>query len=213
MLAATADGRKLLYLLILKRKTLPKSEAFPKGVIVRAQEKGWMTEELMLEWLKIVWGRRPRAFLNQPSMLVLDAFKGHLTDSMKNQLCKMKTELVIPGGMTSVLQPMDVSINKPFKDRLRQKYLTWIADPARVLTETGKIKRAAPSEVTRWVSAAWKAILESIMVRSFKKCCISNALDGSKDDIQWADDGEDKDDSDWVTDNNSVMSDDSESDE
>jgi len=56
MLAATADGRKLLPLLILKRKTLPKSEAFPKDVIVRAQEKGWMTEELMLERLKIVWG-------------------------------------------------------------------------------------------------------------------------------------------------------------
>jgi len=125
MLAATADGRKLPPLLILKRKTLPKSEAFPKDVIVRAQEKGWMTEELMLEWLKIIWGRRPRAFLNQPSMLVLDAFKGHLTDSVKNQLCKMKTELVvIPGVMTSVLQPMDVSINKPFKDRLRQEYLS-----------------------------------------------------------------------------------------
>jgi len=49
MLAATADGRKLPPLLILKTKTLPKSEAFPKDVIVRAQEKGWMTEELMLE--------------------------------------------------------------------------------------------------------------------------------------------------------------------
>ena len=40
------------------------------------------------------------------------------------------------------------------------------------------------------------------------KCCISNALD-----ILWEDDGEDKDDSDWVTDNDSVMSDDVESDE
>jgi len=121
MLAATADGRKLLPLLILKRKNLPKSEAFLKDVI-GAKEKGWMTEELMLEWLKIVWGRRPRAFLNQPPMLVLDAFKGHLTDSVKNQLSKMKTErVVIPGGMTLVLQPMDVSINKPFKDRLKQQ--------------------------------------------------------------------------------------------
>jgi len=184
MLAALAGGRTLPPLLILKRKTLPKSKSFPMDVIVRAQEKGWMMEELMLEWLKIVWVRRPGAFLNQPSMLVLDAFKGHLTDSVKNQLSKMKTELVvIPGGMTSVLQPIDVSINKPFKERLRQHYLTWIADPALELTETGKIKRAAPSEVARWVSAAWKAILESIIVRSFKKCCISNALDGSEGDI------------------------------
>jgi len=43
--------------------------------------------------------------------------------------------------------------------------------------------------------------------------CISNALDGSEDDILWEDDGEDKDVSDWVTDNDSVMSDDGESDE
>ena len=63
------------------------------------------------------------------------------------------------------------------------------------------------------MSAAWKAIPESIIVRSFKKCCISNALDGSEDDIRWEDDGEDKDDSDCLTDNNSVMSDEGESDE
>ena len=72
---------------------------------------------------------------------------------------------------------------------------------------------AAPSEVARWVSAAWKAIPESIIVRSFKKYCISYALDGSEDDILWEDDGEDKGDKDWVTDNDSVMSDDVESDE
>jgi hypothetical protein len=63
------------------------------------------------------------------------------------------------------------------------------------------------------VSAAWKAIPESTIFRSFKKCCISNVLDGSVYDILWEDDGEDKDDSDWVTDNDSAMSDDGESDE
>ena len=88
-------------------------------------------------------------------------------------------------------------------------------ETARELTETGKIKRTAPSEVSRWVSAAWKAISESIIVRSFKKCCIRYALDRSQDDTVWADDVEDKDDSDWVksTDNDSVMSDDGESEE
>jgi hypothetical protein len=65
------------------------------------------------------------------------------------------------------------------------------------------------------VSAAWKAIPVSIIVRSFKKCCISNALVRSEDDIVWEDDVEDKDDSDWVesTDNDLVMSDGGESDE
>jgi hypothetical protein len=57
----------------------------------------------------------------------------------------------------------------------------------------GATKCTAPSEVARWVSAAWKAIPESIIVRSFKKCCISNALDGSEDDTAWEDNVEDKD--------------------
>jgi hypothetical protein len=89
-----------------------------------------------------------------------------------------------------------------------------IRKTAHELTETEKIKGAAPSEVVQWVSAAWKAIPESIIVRSFQKCCISNALDGSEDDV-WEDNVEDKDDSDWVEsmDNDSVMSDNGKSDE
>jgi len=79
------------------------------------------------------------------------------------------------------------------------------------LSYTAKFKH----EVIRCASDAWKAIPESIIVRSFKKCCISNALDRSKDDIVWEDDVDDKDDNDWVesTDNDLVMSDDGKSDE
>jgi len=68
-------------------------------------------------------------------------------------------------------------------------------------------------QVAWWVLPVWKAILENIIVKSFKKFRISNALDRSKDDILCEDNGEDKDDSDWVTDNDSVVSDDGESDE
>jgi hypothetical protein len=57
------------------------------------------------------------------------------------------------------------------------------------------------------VSVSWKANPENVMIRSFKKCCISNALDGSEDDIVWEDNVEDKDDINWVecTDNDSVI--------
>jgi hypothetical protein len=49
------------------------------------------------------------------------------------------------------------------------------------------------------------------MFISLRNATLGNALDGSEDDILWEDDGEDKVDSDWVTDNDSVMSDDGES--
>jgi hypothetical protein len=43
--------------------------------------------------------------------------------------------------------------------------------------------------------------------------CTSKDLDGSEDNFNWEDDGEDKGDSDRVTDSDSVMSDGGESDE
>ena len=52
-----------------------------------------------------------------------------------------------------------------------------------------------------------------VIARSFKKRSISKALEGSEDDILWEDDGDYKDGSDWVTDSDSVMSDDGKSDE
>jgi hypothetical protein len=59
---------------------------------------------------------------------VWDSFRGHLEDDTKRILTEMKTDLaVIPGGLTSVLQPLDVSVNKPFKDNVRKLCTQWMA--------------------------------------------------------------------------------------
>lgn len=147
MLACTADGRKLPPFIIFKRKTLPK-EDFPRDVIVRCNEKGFMNESLMLEWIRLVWNRRPGALFQRPNMLVLDSFRGHLTASVKRALCDGKTDLVvIPGGLTSVLQPLDVVLNKPFKDRLRELYNEWMMgfNPR---TPAGRLQRPPLSTVS-----------------------------------------------------------------
>ena len=65
--------------------------------------------------------------------------------------------------------------------------------------------RPLPTRQTAWIILDVTSALTVIR-------CISNALDGSEDHLLWEDDGEDKDDSDWVADD-SVMSDDGESDE
>jgi hypothetical protein len=113
---------------IFKRNTMPKAK-LQNGVHAHVQGKGWMAAAMMWDWVRTVWGQRPGALLRRPSLLVCDSFHGHSGDDTKRIQTEIKTELVIiTGGLTSVLQPPDVSVNKPFKDNVRtQLYTQWMA--------------------------------------------------------------------------------------
>lgn len=51
------------------------------------------------------------------------------------------------------------------------------------MTPTGRIKRPSTAKIAEWVSAAWYSLLHDMIVRAFKKCCILNHIDGTKDDL------------------------------
>ncbi|KAH7958751.1 hypothetical protein HPB49_004450 [Dermacentor silvarum] len=115
MLSCLADGTKLRLYIAFKRKTMPK-ETLPKGVAVRANAKGFMTDEVVVELYRLVWLLKPGASLMReiPNLLVLDSFRAHLTAKVKAVLQKERTDtLIIPGGLTGQLQPLDVGVNKP----------------------------------------------------------------------------------------------------
>lgn len=178
MLAVMADGRKLPPYVIFKRKTIPNCK-FPSGIHICVQEKGWMSADLVAEWITTVWGLRPGALL-LPSFLVLDSFRRHLGDSVRRKLKELCTDIVvIPSGLTSVLQPLYVSLSKPFKDNVRRLYIEWMAAGNYALTPGGKIKRPPIKMLCEWVLEAWNMIPRDIIGKSFKKTGISNRLDGT----------------------------------
>ena len=141
VLACTADGTKLPPMMIFKRKTMPK-EDIPQEVVVHVHEKGWMDENGMKLWIDKIWQNRPGGLLKKKSCLVYDMFKTHLMQSIKKKLSHLNTDVaIIPGGLTSQLQQLDVSINKPFKDRVRVHWSNWIAeDTEHILTKGGRLK-------------------------------------------------------------------------
>ena len=51
------------------------------------------------------------------------------------------------------------------------------------LTPTGRMKRPAINQVRELVQTSRQSVQDETVVRSFKKCGISKALDGSEDDI------------------------------
>ena len=192
VLTCMADGTKLKPMIIFKRKLMPKIK-FPSGVFVHVHDKGWMDEEGVKLWITNVWNRRPGSLRKESSLLVWDMFKAHRTTKISNMLNDMKTKTaVIPGGLTSVVQPLDVCLNKPFKDYVRADWNDWIMNGDKTYTKGGNM-RAVPLDVLcQFVINAWDKVDLNTVVKSFKKCGISNLLDGTEDCLLW----EDKSDSD-----------------
>ena len=195
-LACLADGSKLPPMLIFKRKTIPK-EKLPSGVVVHVQEKGWMDEDGMGMWLNKIWSRRPGGLLRKPSLLVWDQFRAHTTDTIKRKMKQLNTTIaVIPGGLTSQLQPLDVSLNKPFKSFMREEWGQWLAAGNHEVTATGRIKRPSIAQVCEWVKRSWDRVKPETVVKAFKKCGISNAMDGTEDDMIFEENEEENEDED-----------------
>ena len=183
-LAAYADGTKLPPLVHLPGvRPLPKNEV-PNGVVVfmcGSGKKSWANEESINFWLKRIWGlnNQKRRFL------VWDAFRAHITPSIKESVrMKYNSDLcVIPGGCTSKLQPADVSWNKLFKSHLSEMYDEWLFSGPVEKTKGGNRRAPSKSLILKWIKQSWDAISPDIIRKSFKKCGISNALDGSEDNL------------------------------
>ena len=72
----------------------------------------------------------------------------------------------VPPGCTPLVQPMDVSINRPFKARMESLWVSWFQYRSE-LTPKGNLKLPTRQNAIDWVSTAWAGILISIIEESF----------------------------------------------
>ena len=81
-----------------------------------------------MDWLETVWERRPGALIQCKSLLILDSFPVRLAEAVKEKMKHMKSgPVIIPEGLTSILQPLYVNINKLFKNNIQCLYTEWMA--------------------------------------------------------------------------------------
>ena len=52
-------------------------------------------------------------------------------------------------------------------------------------TPAGNVRAASLLNVYAWVLDAWRGLSADMVARSFKKCGISNSVDGTEDEILW----------------------------
>ena len=137
-----------------------------------------MDSELMKRYIDYLNNEKDNDEFRAPMLMIYDSFRGHLEGSVKEKFKVHNYNLaVILDSLTSICQPLDVAINKLFKDNLRKKWYLWMANGDAGQTIEGNLRRAKIGDVCGWVKRSWEQISDEIIINSFKSCHISDTLD------------------------------------
>ena len=155
----------------------------------------------MIDYIKeiiIPYVDRQRELLEEekPALVIMDNFKGQITSAVNALLEKNNIHVcLLPPNTTDRLQPLDVSVNKPAKDILKQQFEDWYTaeiikqldgkDLETLELEPIDLSMAAVKEQgAKWLVewAEYMADNPQIIVNGFIKAGISLALDGTLED-------------------------------
>ena len=95
--------------------------SYPPHAFYVTQEKVWMSEPLMLMWIKkVVKEYVPTAPAGIVPLLFLDSYQVYKIASVNATINDFDMEvIIIPPGCTGIMQPVDVGYNNPFKNCVR----------------------------------------------------------------------------------------------
>ena len=151
-------------------------------IYIECNANAWCTKDIMLQWINNIWRKYIDAFNNEPipCLLIMDQATMHTNEVVIKELEKKDTEIhFIPKGMTCVLQLLDVSINKPFKAHLKNRYIKYCYDK-------NSVEMVSRELLINWVAEIWwdnNLISPDIIKNSFKVTGLSNNLDRSENDL------------------------------
>ena len=123
VITVTASGTILRPLIIHNNKEILQltSEDFSTNPIFVWTKNGWMDTDVMLVWFKKILLPHIK---RKRTLLIFDSFRAHVSKKFEDELLRHDNiDLVlIPGGLTDLLQPLDVSLNKAFKTLIRAEW-------------------------------------------------------------------------------------------
>jgi hypothetical protein len=127
MLAATADGKLLDPCIVEKGASKDaindpaKTRYSRDGITVWKQKTHSFNSNLMVDYIDNFLSLQFKK--DDPKLLILDSFPGHRTVIVKEACKRHNFDMVmIPGGCTKYLQPLDLTVNRSFKAKLKHGY-------------------------------------------------------------------------------------------
>jgi len=173
-LGIMSDGRKLPPFIIFKGKN-PPTNPCKKSCFVASNSNAWITESLMETWVLEIW-RKAKVEPNVLKLLIIDHCSSHLKDKIQKLIKEDSFLQYVPPGCTSLGQPLDLRINKIFKDKLKNLYEDWLLKFGLLksnTTKSGTLKAPSSILVIKWINEAWRSIDTNQIIASFKAAGIS----------------------------------------
>ena len=155
-------------------KKVPKLSV-PTNVEVTVSMGGSMNTGFMLKWIQSCFTKRGPFFANTPSLLYMDSYGTHLKEEVfecLRTLCGTK-RAVIPPKITSMLQPVNVALNSPFKAALRQALMNWLINGPQEMTSIGYRRRPSYQLLVDMVSQSVRSLSQESIKKSFRVCGIA----------------------------------------
>lgn len=174
-LAISASGKKLKPMLIFKgvesgqiaTRELPTFPGRDELVMV-CQPTAWQDDKNMTKWIDLClvpYLQENGQCAN--AILYLDAFSVHFSKNTTTKLESLGIQLrKIRPGCTGCVQPVDVGIGKPFKDRVRAKWFQWMMDQD---PEGSIMTNADRSDCATWVAETWRDFPQDIIRNAWQK--------------------------------------------
>ena len=138
LLAVSKSGTLLPPQLIYAWKTdrcLPKGVAFPDSWDITYTETHWSNEESMIRYVdKVIIPyveeiRDELPLVNtttQKAIALFDVYKAHQSENLLSHLKKHDiVPLFVPAACTDKLQPLDLSLNREYKEELKAHFHDW----------------------------------------------------------------------------------------
>ena len=109
-------------------------------------------------------------------MLIVDEHTAHMTGEIRPAIAECNTVLeFVPGGYTAKLQCMDVGLNKPFKDRVRDQFDHWLASKLEAAQPEATIKPTR-EDVAIWINNAWLKMKKRTMANTWRRIGIDHSI-------------------------------------
>lgn len=180
LLAVSLSGEKLIPFIVFialakEGKVKKETDEYDKRNVYGVSPKGFSDTTIMVEWVEkclkpYVLEHGGGEGSGKLTVVMMDNFNAHLTKPTRDAMAKIGVVFIqLPPNCTSVLQILDVGVNKPFKNYYEFQRDQWFMDYIHANTDNYEVPAVSRKLCAEWSANAWEKVRRGTILKSAAK--------------------------------------------